>query len=85
MTLKNLGMDPYDQLLTTFNNHLHDAIRFWYARFIRSPKILETKLFEIEDLVFHDKLIKIWVYDITKLVKMTKNKPNNMEKGYLHL
>ncbi len=37
---------------------------------------LETKLVETEDLVLHDKVIKVWVCDITKLVKMIRNKPN---------
>ncbi len=73
MTLKNLGIGPNDQLLVPFNNNLHEAIRFRYARFIRRSIGLETKLVETKDLVFHDKVIKVWVCDITKPIKMTRN------------
>jgi hypothetical protein len=76
MTLKNLGMSLNDQFLIPFNDNLHEAIKFWCARFIRRLRGLETKLAETKDLVLHDKVIKVWVCDITKLVKMTKNKPN---------
>jgi hypothetical protein len=73
MTLKNLRIGPNDQLLVPLNNNLHEAIRFWYARFIKRSIGLETKLVKIEDLVLHDKVIKVWVCDITKPIKMTRN------------
>lgn len=69
-------MGPNDQLLVPFNDNLHEAIRFWCARFIRRSRGLETKLAETEDLVFHDKVIKVWLCNMTKLIKMTRNKPN---------
>jgi hypothetical protein len=43
MALENLGMDPNDQLLVAFNINLHEANRLRYARFMRSPRGLETK------------------------------------------
>ncbi len=69
MTLKNLRNGPNDQLLVPFNNNLHEAIKFWYARFIRRSIGVETKLVETKDLMLHDKVIKVWVCDITKPMK----------------
>jgi hypothetical protein len=65
-----------NQLLVPFNNNLHEAIKFWYARFTSRSKGIETKLIEIWDLRLHDKVIKVWVCNITMKVKMTKNKPS---------
>jgi hypothetical protein len=74
MTLKNLRVVINNQLLVPFNNNLHEAIKFRYARFTSGSKGLETKPIETWDVGLHDKAIKVWVCDITMKDKMTKNK-----------